>query len=91
MKQTVANYTVIIEEQVRTGSKKSCYYAYVPILGIATEADTLMEIKKEIKKLVEFHIESLAEEGEEIPVEQKPSIITMLRTILPKNAQIAAN
>ena len=91
MKQTAANYTVIIEEQVRIGTNKSCFSAYVPTFGIATDADTLQEVKIEIKKMVEFHIESLADEGESIPVEQKPSIITMLKTILPKNAQIATN
>ncbi len=91
MKQTVANYTVIIEEQIRTGTKMPCFSAYVPTLGVATEADTLQEVKNEIKKLVEFHIESLTEEGEEIPIEQKPSIITILKTILPKNAQITTN
>lgn len=48
MKQKVANYTVVIEEQVRTGTKKVCYSAYVPILGIATEADTLETVKLKV-------------------------------------------
>jgi predicted RNase H-like HicB family nuclease len=64
MKQKVANYTVVIEKEVRTGTKKACYSAYVPILGIATEGETVKQVQAEIKKLVEFHLESLAAEGE---------------------------
>ena len=62
MKQIVANYTVVIEKEVRTGTKKVCYSAYVPLLGIATEADTVERVQSEIKKLVEFHSESLIKE-----------------------------
>ncbi len=65
MKQKVANYTIIIEKEYRTGTKKVCYSAYVPILGVAADADSLEEVQDAIKKLVDFHLESLAEEGEE--------------------------
>ncbi len=91
MKQRVADYTIIIKEETRIGTKKSCFSAYVPMLGIATDADSIEEVKKEIKRLVEFHLESLSEEGEAIPIEKGSSIITKLAAILPKNAQIATN
>jgi predicted RNase H-like HicB family nuclease len=91
MKQKVASYTVVIEKETRTGTKKTCFSAYVPLLGVATEANSVAEVRQEIKNLVQFHIESLASEGEEIPVEKEKSIITMLSAILPKNAQIATN
>lgn len=84
-------YTVVIEKEQRTGTKNACYSAYVPLLGIGTEADTIEKAQEEIKKLVEFHLESLTEEGQEIPVEKGSSIITKLSALLPKNAQIAAN
>lgn len=71
MKQNIANYTVVIEKEKRTGTNKDCYAALVPALGVVTEADTLDQVKKDIKELVQFHIESLSEEGSEIPVESK--------------------
>ncbi len=62
MKRQVANYTVIIEKQKRMGTNLWCYMAYVPVLGIATDADTIEEAEKAVKSLIEFHIESLADE-----------------------------
>lgn len=91
MKQKIADYTIIIEKELRTGTNNECYSAYVPLLGISTEADSIEEVKKEIKSLVEFHLESLSEEGEKIPVEKTASIITTLSALLPKNAKIATN
>ena len=91
MKQRVANYTVVIEKEYRTSTKKSCYSAYVPVLGVATDADSLEEVQRSIKKLVEFHIESLAQEGEPIPVEKTPSLVTRFEARIPENAQIASN
>lgn len=63
MKQNIANYTVVIDKEKRTGTNKDCYTALVPRLGIATEADTLAQIKKDIKELVQFHVESLSKEN----------------------------
>ncbi len=91
MKQKVANYTVIIEKEYRTGTKKVCYTAYVPILGVAADADSLEEVQDAIKKLVDFHLESLLEEGGTIPVEKTPSLVTRFEALIPKNARIASN
>lgn len=89
MKQQIANYTVVIEKQKRIGTNRSCYMALVPILGIATDADTLEKAERDIKSLIQFHVESLAEEGEEIPVEAGSSFITRSEIILPKGALLA--
>lgn len=91
MKNKIANYTVVIEKEFRSGTKKVAYSAYVPALGIGTDADTLKEVKTAIKKMVDFHIECLIEEGEEIKIQNSPSIITTLRTLLPKNTLVASN
>ena len=91
MKQKVANYTVIIEKELRTGTKTPCYSAYVPVLGVATDADSLEEVQVAIKKLVEFHLEALAQEGEPIPVETISSLVTKFEAVIPENAQIASN
>ena len=63
MKQNIANYTVVIDKEKRTGTNKDCYTALVPALGIATEADTQAQVKKDIKELVQFHIECLSKEN----------------------------
>lgn len=76
MKQRIVNYTVIIEKQKRLGTNQYCYMAFVPLLGIATEANTLEQAEKETKSLIKFHLESLVEEKETIPVEKEPAHIT---------------
>lgn len=91
MKQIVTNYTIIIDQEKRTGTNKTCYTALVPILGIATEADTLEQAQKDIQSLVQFHLESLAKESEPIPVETTPSLVTRFEAKLPENAILASS
>lgn len=88
MNQKIANYTVVIEKEKRLGTDKDCYSAVVPILGIATDADTLEKVQKDIQSLVQFHIESLAKEGEEIPVESGQSFITKIEALLPTKTSL---
>ncbi|MBI2595879.1 type II toxin-antitoxin system HicB family antitoxin [Candidatus Daviesbacteria bacterium] len=88
MKQKVANYTVVIKKEKRIGTNKGCYSAYVPILEVATEADTFEQVQKEIKSLVAFHLESLTEEGEKIPIEIDHPVLTSFETEIPKNAHL---
>ncbi|OGE25305.1 hypothetical protein A3H85_02480 [Candidatus Daviesbacteria bacterium RIFCSPLOWO2_02_FULL_40_8] len=89
MKQKVANYTVVIGREKRLGTNQFVFTALVPLLGIATEGDTLEEVQKEIKSLIEFHLQALADEGEEIPDEKESSFVTKLEAVLPKNARLA--
>jgi len=89
MKQKIANYTVIITKEKRSGTSETCYTAFVPVLGIATEADSLEGAQKAVHALVQFHVESLAEEGEEVPVESTESFITKSHTILPLGIKIS--
>lgn len=89
MKQQIANYTVIVEKQKRLGTNKYCYMAFVPLLGIATEADTLEKAEKEIKSLIKFHLECLVEEKEIVPVEKEPAYITRSEVVLPSGAVLS--
>ncbi len=91
MKQNIANYTVVIEKEKRLGTNEICYSAVVPILGIATEADTLEQVQKDIQSLVQFHIESLSEEGEDIPVESGQSFITKIQALFPYKKHISVS
>ncbi|KKQ43436.1 MAG: hypothetical protein US60_C0002G0044 [Microgenomates group bacterium GW2011_GWC1_37_8] len=91
MKQNIANYTVVINKEKRTGTKKTCYTAFVPTLGIATDADTLEEVQKEIQSLIQFHLECLVSEGEKIQIEDNNVLVARSQVSLPHNAQIATN
>ena len=56
-------YAVIIEKG------QDSYGAYVPDLpGCVAVGDTVEEVKTLIKEAIEFHLESLQEDGEEIPL-----------------------
>ena len=89
MKQQVANYTVVIEKQKRLGTNETCYAAYVPALGIAVDTDRLEQVEKEVKSLIEFHLESLREESELIPVEAEQSFVTRTQVDIPIGAALA--
>ncbi len=88
MQQKVANYTVIIEKQKRAGTRRYCYVASVPALGIATDEDKLEDVEKSIKALIQFHLKSLKEEGESIPIEAQPAFVTRFEVFLPSGATL---
>ena len=90
MNKNIANYTVIIEKQKRLGTGKDCFAAYVPVLGLAIDADSIEAVEKEVKSLIEFHIQSLAEEGETIPVESEETLVTRSKVVIPFGARLAA-
>ena len=90
MKQRIANYTVIIESQKRLGTSKDCYAAFAPTLGIATEADTVEEVKKSIQSLIQFHLECLTQERETIPLETEYPLVTRSQVIIPPGANISS-
>lgn len=66
-------YLVIIEKG------KSSYGAYVPDLpGCIAVAETREEIEKLIKEAINFHIEGLKEDGEEVPLPHSTPINIMV-------------
>ena len=89
MKMEVTNYTTVINREKRLGTEEVCYTAYVPVLGVATEADTAAGAKKAVEKLVNFHLESLADEGVEVPIESPRSLVTTFRAELPAGAKFS--
>jgi predicted RNase H-like HicB family nuclease len=48
------------------------FVATVPLLEIGTQADTLDEALARVRSLIQFHIEGLIEDGEDVPVEDQP-------------------
>lgn len=67
MKTTLLNYSVIIEPDTETGTNKPVFSAYCPTLGLADYGNSIDQAIKRIKKMIEFHLDCLVEEGKKIP------------------------
>lgn len=61
------NYRVVITPDQRTGTNEPCYTAYVPVLGIATDGDTVEDALKKVNDAISLYVESLIEDGKEVP------------------------
>ncbi len=58
----IAKYAVVIEKGERS------YGAYVPDLpGCISVGDTLDEVRQMIREAIEFHIEGMLRDGDEVP------------------------
>lgn len=55
----VLDYRVILRPDKRLGSKKSCYVAFCPTLGLADDGDTPQKALNNIRGTITFHIECL--------------------------------
>ena len=67
------DFTIVIEPD------EEGYPAFVPALpGCHSHGGTLDETRENIAEAVELHIESMVEDGEEIPIEQNPYFVTRL-------------
>ena len=67
MQTHILNYRIIVEPDTETGTERKGYTATCPTLGIAADGDAIEEALKNIKSLMQFHLECLAQEEEEIP------------------------
>lgn len=66
-------FTVVIEPD------EDQYHAFVPALpGCHTFGSTIDEARANIAEAIELHIESMREDGEPIPIEGEPLVITRL-------------
>ena len=66
-------FTVVIEPD------EDVFHAYVPALqGCHTFGSTIDEAQTNIAEAITLHIEALLEDGEPIPVEREPLVITRL-------------
>ena len=69
-------YAVIIEKG------EDSYGAYVPDLpGCVAVGDTVEEVKILIQEAIEFHLEGMIEDGDEIP--QPSSLVEYIDTQIP--------
>jgi len=82
--QKYLEYRIIITPDARTGTKKRCFTAFVPVLGIATDGDTVEEAFENAESLIEFHLETLHKSKQIIPVEDSAQeFITTARVAVP--------
>ena len=70
MEKKILNYRILIEPDQRTGTSAECFSVYCPTLGLADSGDSIEDAIQNMKRLIQFHLESLAKEKEEIPEEQ---------------------
>lgn len=71
--ETMVELTVVIEPD------GELFHAYVPALpGCHTFGTTIDETIANIREAMSLYIETLVEDGEPIPVEQEPMLITRL-------------
>ncbi|MGL5941692.1 MAG: type II toxin-antitoxin system HicB family antitoxin [Waterburya sp.] len=69
-------YAVIIEKG------ENSYGAYIPDLpGCVAVGDTVEEVKTLIQEAIEFHLEGMIEDGDEIP--QPSSFVKYIETQIP--------
>lgn len=67
------SFTIVIEPD------EQGYHAFVPSLqGCHSFGETLDEAKQNISEAIELHLESMVEDGETIPVEKEPFLVTRL-------------
>jgi len=84
MKQqkTVLDYRVIIRQDTYPDSKKSCYVAFCPTLGVVDDGRSPQEALDNLQSTIAFHIDCLQKEHKEIPVD-KPSEEFVTNTQVP--------
>ena len=67
------DFTIVIEPD------EGGFHAFVPVLtGCHSFGETIEEAKNNLAEAIELHVESMIEEGEPVPIEQEPVLVTRL-------------
>ena len=78
MKRQVLNYTVIVKPDQRTGTDEAGFSVYCPVLDVYSEGDTVEQALANIREAIELNLEVLAEEKEELPLEDEGVMVTQV-------------
>lgn len=89
MEKQVLNYRIIIEPDTRTGTKEAGFSAFCPTLGLADGGDTIEEAIVNMKKLIEFHLESLIQENQPVPVDSEDEIVVTTKVRIHTNRSLS--
>jgi len=63
-------YTVLVDYE----PDSDLYVAYIPVLGLVTQGDTVEHAYEMAQEIIELTLESAVEDGEELPVERNLTI-----------------
>lgn len=89
IEKKVLNYRIIIEKE-KYQDRSNVYVAYCPTLGITDYGNTIEDVLKSIKDGIELAIESMAKEGQEIPIDNiEEQIITSTTIKIPSSIKIS--
>lgn len=80
--KTVLDYRVILKPDKHMGSKKLCYVAFCPTLGVVDDGETPQQALDNIHGTIAFHTECLQRKRKEIPVD-KPNQEFVTKTQIP--------
>ena len=78
MRKQVLNYTVIVKPDQRTGTDEAGFSVYCPVLDVYSEGDTVEQALANIREAIELNLEVLAEEKEELPLEDEGVMVTQV-------------
>ena len=72
-------YLILIE-----GGPPSNYSAWSPdVLGCVSTGDTLEEVEREMREALAFHLEGMAEDGDQLPQPSGPGVYVDRATLVP--------
>jgi predicted RNase H-like HicB family nuclease len=84
MQTRILNYRIIITPDVQTGTGKTGYTAHCPTLGVADDGNTTEEALENVKRAMTAYIQSLVEDGKDVPIDQpEKDIVTTAQVNAP--------
>ena len=79
MKTKVLDYQIIVSKDEYPGGGGAGFTAYCPTLGVADDGDTIDQALANVREAIELYIESLAQDGLPVPIDQPEMLITSLQ------------
>ena len=75
----MARYTILLYEDEEEGG----YAVLIPLLGVATQGETLDEALAMAKEAAELHVQGLIKDGEPVLEEETPPIAASIDIAIP--------
>lgn len=89
MERKILNYRIIIEKEQRENGT-IVYVAYCPTLGVSDYGDSVEKVLTSIKDGIALAVESLAKEGEDVPLDHiDEQIITSTKVTVPPGVKVS--
>jgi len=74
----MARYTVLLYEEPEGG-----YSVLIPVLGVATQGETIEEALKMAREATNLHVRGLIDDGEPVLEEEIPPIVASIEIEVP--------